>query len=339
LAGASVFGLFLAFLVPSAMGRIVLIIPILQDLSERLGLPREGKDARGILLAGILGTALPSTAILPSNIPNNVLASIYEHLSHQPISYSDYLLLHFPVLGAIKTGLLIVILAFLYRSPSNMGTAMLPRVEAGPFSPSERRLSMYLGMAILFWLTDGIHHVSPAWVGLAAATVCLLPVVGVLPGKALQSINLEPLIFVSGVVGLGALISHSGLGGDLAGWVEAGLPMSQTSGLANFLSLCGLSTVVGVFTTLPGVPAVLTPLTDQFARMSGLPNPLVLASQVVGFSTLLFPYQSPPLVAALQLTSITRWEMTRIAFIVAVLSVAFLWPLDYLWLSIVAPHP
>jgi integrase len=122
LAGASLFGLLLAFLVPSAMGRIVLIIPILQDLSERLGLPREGKDARGILLAGILGTALPSTAILPSNIPNNVLAGIYERLSHQPISYSDYLLLHFPVLGAIKTVLLIVTLAFLYRSPSRWRT-------------------------------------------------------------------------------------------------------------------------------------------------------------------------------------------------------------------------
>jgi len=333
LTGASLFGLFLAFLMPSAMGRVVLIIPILQDLAERLGLPSESKEGRGILLAGILGTALPSTAILPSNIPNNVLAGLYENLFHQQLSYSDYLLFHFPVLGAIKTGLLIALLTSFYRGSFKSVNAPV-FTELSPLAPHERRLILYLTLAIVFWLTDGIHHVSPAWVGLVAAIACLLPGIGVLPEKALQSINQEPLFYVSGVIGLGALISYSGLGHRFAEWLQAVIPMSPQGGLKNFMSLCGLSTLVGLFTTLPGVPAVLTPLTGQFAEISALPQSLVLASQVVGFSTLLFPYQSPPLVAALQLSSTGRWEMTKICLIVAVLSVFVLWPLDYVWLSI-----
>ena len=333
-AGSSLFGLFLAFLMPSAMGRVVLIVPILQDLAARLGLPPASKGSRGIVLAGILGTALPSTAILPSNIPNNVLAGLYENLFQQQLSYSNYLLLHFPVLGAVKAGLLIALLVLCYRESARPASAP-SLTEPGPLAPSERRLILYLVVATLLWLTDGVHHISPAWVGLVAAIACLLPGIGILPGKALQSINPEPLFYVSGVVGLGALISYSGLGHHLSEWLQAHIPMSPQGGFRNFMSLCGLSTLVGIFTTLPGVPAVLTPLTAQFAEMSALPQSLVLASQVVGFSTLLFPYQAPPLVAALQLTSISRWEMTRVCLMVAVRSLFVLWPLDYVWLSIV----
>ncbi|MBS1190867.1 MAG: sodium/sulfate symporter [Rhodocyclaceae bacterium] len=334
LAGAACFGVFLAFLMPSAMGRVVLIIPLLQDLGERLGLEEGSPSRRGILVGGILGTALPSTAILPSNIPNNVLAAIYEGLFHRQMSYSDYLWQHFPVLGLVKALLLIALLRRFYRDAAPWRGLSAPG-RMGPWSQAERRLSLWLGGAILLWLTDSLHHLSPAWVGLGVAIACLLPGIGVLPGDTLQRINLEPLLYVSGVVGLGAVISASGLGQQMALWLESGLPMAPAGGFGNFLALCGVSTLLGLLTTLPGVPAVLTPLTERFAAMSGLPASLVVATQVVGFSTLLLPYQAPPLVAALQLTSLSRREMAKILLALAGLSILVLWPIDYLWLSAV----
>lgn len=334
LAGATAFGLCLAFVMPSAMGRIVLIVPIMHELAIRLGYGTGGKTARGIVLGGILGTSLPSTAIFPSNIPNNVLAGIFEHLFHRQTSYSDYLLQHFPVLGLLKTVLLMALLIHFHRDetrPADSGPAEAPK----PFSNAERRLAVILFLAFAFWASDGLHHVPPAWIGLVAAIFCLVPGIGVLGPKSLQNINPEPLLYVSGVVGMGALISESGLSRELAAGLVGWLSELGADGFGNFMALCGMSTIVGVLTTLPGVPAVLTPLTGDFSTASGLAESMVLASQVAGFSTLLFPYQAPPLVTALQLTGFSRWEMTRICMIVAAASVAVLWPLDYWWLRLI----
>lgn len=334
IAGATLFGILLAFLMPSAMGRIVLIIPLLQDLNNRLGLGAENRSRRGILLGGILGTALPSTAILPSNVPNNVLAGIYEGLFHQPISYGDYLWQHFPILGALKSLLLVALLAVFYREKS---WAPPPSEdEQQPWTPSELRLTAYLAIAVLLWMTDSIHRISPAWVGLGVAILCLAPDIGVVPGKMLQNINVEPLLYVAGVVSLGAVISHTGLGQQLATWLERLLPSVPEGGMGSFLALCTLSTLLGALTTVPGVPAILTPMTEHFATLSLLPHSLVLASQVVGFSTLLFPYQAPPVAAALQLSGISRREMTKVLLALAALSIPLLWPLDYLWLNTVS---
>lgn len=332
LAGVTVFGVVLAFLMPSAMGRVVLIVPVLADLVARLGLAKEDKFSSGVMLAGILGTSLPSTAIYPANIPNNVMGGIFENLFHQRISYSDYLIDYFPLFGIAKTALLILVLIH-FHAGKGEGVANRKASHRPPLAPAERRLVVYLGAAMALWMTDAIHGIPPAWVGLLVAIVCLAPGIGVLPAKALQSVNLEPLIYVSGVVGLGAVISSSGLGHQVALWAKTLLPVSRAGGMQEFLSLCGLSTLVGVAITLPGVPAVLTPLTGEFSAMTNLPPATVLATQVAGFSTLLLPYQAPPLVAALQLGGLSRWEMSRVTLILALVSVVALWPLSFLWLG------
>ncbi len=40
-----------------------------------------------------------------------------------------------------------------------------------------KRLLVILGFALLLWVTDNVHGISPAWVALGAAIVCLLPIV------------------------------------------------------------------------------------------------------------------------------------------------------------------
>jgi hypothetical protein len=55
---------------------------------------------------------------------------------------------------------------------------------------------------------------------------------------------------------------------------------------------------------------------------------------VVGFSTVLLPYQAPPLVMALQVGDIPRRDVVRMCLATAALSAVLLWPLDFLWLSL-----
>jgi len=330
--GVVVFGLSMAFLMPSAMGRIALMLPILAALAEHLGYAKGSRSSHGLVLGGIFGTYLPSAAILPANVPNNVLAGIVETTFGHPLAFGDYLLVHFPVLGLLKTVVLIAVLFALYKGEDGTQVRRLAP-PSQPMSMAERRLAVLLAVALAFWATDSLHHISPAWIGMAAAVACLLPHSGLLPPKALQGINLEPVFYVGGIISLGALVAHAGLGQRLATGALQLLALAPGQPVANFIELCGLSTVVGLLTTLPGVPAVLTPLTTAFASASGLSPDAVLIAQVVGFSTIVLPYSAPPLVMAVQVADLPRGEVTRLCLITAALSIVALWPLDVLWLS------
>ncbi|HEY0275760.1 MAG TPA: SLC13 family permease, partial [Paenirhodobacter sp.] len=64
----------LAFVMPSNMGRIALLMPIVLALADRVGL-HEGRAGRtGLALAVGFGTFQLSASILPANVPNLVMA-------------------------------------------------------------------------------------------------------------------------------------------------------------------------------------------------------------------------------------------------------------------------
>ncbi|PIE37706.1 MAG: hypothetical protein CSA54_00910 [Gammaproteobacteria bacterium] len=92
-----------------------------------------------------------------------------------------------------------------------------------------------------------------------------------------------------------------------------------------------LSTALSLLVTLPGTPAILTPMTADFAHMSGWAPTAVYMTQVLGFSTVFFPYQAPPLVLAMQMGKIPLNSMLQILMPLALLTVLVLFPLDYLW--------
>lgn len=331
--GVVVLGLVLAFLMPSAMGRIMLVLPILTALAEHLGHKPGSTGYRGLVLGGVFGTFLPSSTILPANVPNNVLAGVVEATLGEQLSFSDYLLVHFPVLGLLKTVLLIAVLLTLFKGVPHGKPSLDTAGRRDPMSPAERRLVVVLAIALALWTTDGLHHISPAWIGMAAAVICLLPRSRLLPPKAMQSINLEPVFYVGAIISLGALVMHAGLGQRLAAWALHAVALTPGDTAANFVNLSGLATLVALLTTLPGVPAVMTPLTNEFATASGFSPATVIITQVIGFSTVLLPYQAPPLVMAMQAADLQRRDVVRLCLVTAGLTILLLWPLNYLWLS------
>ena len=101
--GSVALGAALAFLVPAAIGRIVVLVPIFAALAGELGF-RPGRRGRtSILLAVAFGTILPAFAILPANLPNLVPLGAAETLYGVN---GAYLLLPLPLLG-LAHGLLL----------------------------------------------------------------------------------------------------------------------------------------------------------------------------------------------------------------------------------------
>lgn len=322
-------GVVLGFLMPSSIGRVVLLIPIALVMADRLGFGPGSPGRTGLVMAAAFGSHLPTFAILPSNVPNMVMVGAAETLYHVTPRYGEYLLLHFPVLGLIKSLVIIALIVWLYPDRPRRHDQQ-PAGE--PATPAQRILAVVLMTSLALWMTDSLHHISPAWVGLGAAVICLLPGIGLLPPRAInEQINYGSMFFVAGIMGLGAIVAWSGLGTLLAHYLLTLLPLQPDAPAGNFATLATVAAVVGTLTTLPGVPAVLTPLAGEMARASGLPVETVLMTQVLGFSTVLLPYQSAPLVVAMQLGGQSIREAAKMCLILAAVTILLLLPMDYVW--------
>jgi anion transporter len=323
-------GLALSFIMPSALGRVVLLLPIASALADRLGFAKESQGRRGIILGATFGSFFPAFGILPANVPNLVLAGASEMLYGFTPGYGEYFLLHFPVLGLLKIAMIVGLILLLY--PDHLKAPASDDAPQTPLTPGERGLALLLAVTIGFWITDFLHHISPAWIALSAGVICLLPMVGLVPGKAFkEEINYGSLFFLAGIIGLGTMLSHSGLGNQLAKALLKILPLEPGASILNFVSLTFTAIVIGIATTAPGVPAVLAPMAGDMAKAAGLPVQTVLMTQVIGFSMVLFTYQAPPLVMAVQLGGLKSLSVTKFCLLLTLATIIFLLPVNFLW--------
>jgi hypothetical protein len=54
-------------------------------------------------------------------------------------------------------------------------------------------------------------------------------------------------------------------------------------------------------------------------------------TQVIGYSTVILPYQAPPLVLAIQLGGVPPAAAVRLLLTLAAVTLIFLAPMNYLW--------
>lgn len=332
--GLALVAMLLGFVMPSSVGRAVVLVPIGMALAERVGFTHGSRGRLGIAVTLALTCNMPSFAILPANIPNMILSGASETLHGISFGYTDYLLLHFPILGLLKTGLIVTLVLLIFPAsiaPREGATAQLA-TEQGATPATRRRVAILLLLTLAMWMTDSLHGINPAWVGLITAILLLLPKVGVVPPKAFNgAIDFGIVLFVAGALGLGALVNASGLGSEVGAALERWLPLAPGHDATNFASLSVMAAMTGLVATIPGVPTVLTPMAPDLAVASGLSLPTVLMTQVVGFSTVIFPYQVGPLIVAMQLSGERLGELLKVTLPLALLTLVALLPLDYLW--------
>jgi len=329
LIATAVVALALSFFLPSSTTRVMFLLPIVLGFADRLGYGPGRPGRSGLVMTAVSVTVLSAASILPANISNLVLVGAADTLYGIKVTYGSYFLLHFPILGVLKTAMLIEVSHRLFpeRAPLKAG----PSETRSPLSADERTVGWILLLSLVLFMTDAVHGISPAWVALAAGIVCLLPGVGLLPVKSLSEMNLGMLVYVAGIFGVGAVIAATGLGSALSGAllrISGIVPGHETLNLA---IIAGIGVVIGLVTTLVAMPIVLAPLAGDFAHASGLPVLTILMLQVVLFSTVILPYQNFLMVIGMQFGGVSRRAGTRFCLVQAAATVIVLCPLDYLW--------
>lgn len=336
--GLMLLSILLGFLMPSSVGRAVALVPIGMALANRVGFAPGSSGRIGIAVTLAIACNMPGFTILPSNIPNMVLSGAAETIYGMHFGYLDYLALHFPLLGLVKSAIVVALVVKLF--PATTGESLATgeanakaEGKATAVRPGTAlRVSIILLATLALWATDKLHGINPAWIGLAAAVILLLPKIGVVPPPAFKaSTDFGTILFVAGALALGAVVNTSGLGTLMGHWLLGLMPLQQGSDALNFLSLSFMSFATGFLSTTPGVPAVLTPMAQELSTLTGFDLQTVLMTQVVGFSTVVFPYQVGPLVIAMQMSGEKLGHLLKVTLPLAAITFIALIPLDYLW--------
>jgi len=330
LIGIGLVSLVMSFLMPSSTGRVVLLMPVAAALAEGFRFQPNSPGRAGILITTGLTAVIPGFAILPANVPNLVMAGAADTIYGVTITYAEFFVLHFPVLGLLKCALIVAVGRLMF--PDQLPDNQIDREPATALSRDEKALALILAGALILWATDFLHGVSPAWVALFAGICCLLPPFRLVPADKIdQVIQLKPLLFIAGVLSVGPVAVATGFGNQLADAFLSIAPLSEGADNTNFLTLVGAAIVTSVVATAPTVPAVWTPLAESIAQATGIPLKQVIMLQVPAFSTMLFPYQVPPIVVALHFGGVNMRQGTIAVFVVALLTIALLLPLDLVW--------
>ncbi|MFN7427568.1 MAG: SLC13 family permease [bacterium] len=319
----------LCFVMPATVGRILLMVPILLAFCERLGLKPGSKGFNGIMLVMLIGSFQVGAAILPANIPNLVLAGSAESMYGVQILYLEYLKLHFPVQGFAKAVMTVLLIDWLFRDRVSP-----PRVSAPlpPMSPAEWRMAVILASALALWATDFVHHIRPGWIGMGAGLACLLPRLGIIDVHAMNDrVKLSGFFYIGAVLGVAAMIDAAKLSTAVGAWLPSLLGLAAGADYWNFQMLSLVATLTSMVATSPGQPALLGPLAGDLAAITGWNVKTVLMLYGIGFSTILLPYQVPPVIVGLYAAGIPVREAARVFPVQALLTLLLLWPLNFAW--------
>jgi anion transporter len=326
-------GTSLAFIVPSASGRVAMLVPIMAALAKELGFGSDAKNASkgrtGLILAASMGTMIPAFNILPANVPNMALYGAADSVLNIQLTYAEYFFLNFPVMGIFPLLVYPAVIATLFRD-----TPRYPEQQdqSKAWSGEEKRLLVILLFALLLWITDTFHGISPAWVSLGAAIVCLLPRIGMLPSSVLGGeINYGPVLFLVGVIGLGAVANHAGLGTLIAENVLQIFEFKKGADFQNYTSISLTGIIVGLFATMPAQPPIMVSMATVLAEATGWSQLSIVMTSMTAWGVFPFFYQTPPVVVAVALGNLKISEVTKMLVTYMILGVLVMLPLHFMW--------
>jgi sodium-dependent dicarboxylate transporter 2/3/5 len=169
------------------------------------------------------------------------------------------------------------------------------RPEREPWSGAELRTLAVLAVTSMLWLTDHLHHLSPAIPALLGAALLLLPGIGVLSWKTFEARLSWSLILTVGTsLSLATLMTQSGA----AAWLGQHFlgPISGLAATPHILVVCLIVAAALIhlaITNLAACVALLLPINATLAESAGL-NPLVtgLIITMVVDAVILYPVQT-----------------------------------------------
>ncbi|MFB6097105.1 MAG: SLC13 family permease [Haloferacaceae archaeon] len=322
LVALSVGGLLFALLLPSALVRILILAPILTEVGKAF----DSRDARlGLFFAPLFATYYGSAGILTANLPNIVIVGIVQSLTGTVITWTDWFLALFPIMGLGRVALIVLVVYALYR-PDPDATVTLPE-RRDAINPDARRMFGFLLVGVAIWATDFVHGLHPLFGALVVAVLAVLPRVGTMDFESVGEVDFSIVFFVGAVFAIAAGLSKTGFT-DVAANALLGLIPADASLPVTLLAVFGATLALVFVLEGVAVSSVLTPVLVSYAAEAGLPVAAVAYTEAIALAHYFFPYQSMVLVVMLRQEPVEPIEVVRMASVLSIATILVLLPLQ-----------
>lgn len=338
LLGLIVSDFLLTFLVPSSLARIVVMAAIAIGLIEAFGLGRGSNVGRGMFVI-LTYTANIFDKMMIGGVPSILARGLIERIGHVQVLWSDWFFAYLPC--SLVTILVSWCLTLRLYPPEKRalpgGIAFIKEElrKMGGWNALEKQSLSLMLIAIGLWMTDFLHHLSPALVALGIGLIALLPRVGVLEIDDLKRLNYLPVFFVASAMSMGeVLISTKALNvltNALFGWMAPLLTNVYSLTLVLYWTAFVYHFFLASETSMLGTSI---PVLMNFATSHGL-NPLQVGMiWTFGSGGKIFLYQSAVLIVGYSYGYFQSRDLLRIGIwltiveaILLILLVPFYWPL------------
>jgi len=328
----------LTFFVPSGIARVVIMAAVALGLMEVFGLGPGSNVGRGMFII-LTYTAGIFDKMIIAGAASITARGLIEKVGQVQVLWSHWFLAYLPC-DLITIFVAWRLTLWLYppeKATLPGGANFLKETlqKMGPWSALEKRSALLMLIAISLWMTDFVHHLSPALIGLGVGLFAALPRLGVLGIEDVKRLNYLPVFFVASAVSMGqVLVSTKALDvltGALFAWME---PL-VTSVFSSTLVLYWTAFVYHIFLASEvSMLGTSIPLLMNFALSRGL-DPLALG-MVWTFAAggKIFVYQSAVLIVGYSYGYFEARDMLRMGLcltvvesIILLLLVPFYWPL------------
>jgi anion transporter len=328
----------LTFLIPSGIARVVIMAAVALGLMEAFDLGPGSNVGRGMFLILTYTAGLFDKMIIAGAASITARGWI-EKTGHVEVLYSRWFLAYLPLnIITILVAWRLTLWLFPPEKPALPGGTrhLLEELKKmGRWSAAEKKSAILLSLAVVLWLTDFLHHISPALIGLGVGLLAVVPRVGVLDGEDLKRVNYLPVFFVAAAVSMGKVLMATKaldvLTGVLFAWMEPLVHNVYSSTLVlywtAFVYHIFLASEVSMLGT--SIPPLM-----KFALAHGL-NPLAMG-MIWTFAAggKLFVYQSAVMIVGYSYGCFSGRDVLRIGICLSAVEsalllvlVPFYWPL------------
>ena len=287
-------GMFMAFLLPDIMCRVIIFVAIAHGLVMALELDPKSRISSAIIMAGFCSATSPGYGFLTGTEMSLIVMDQIKSIITIP-TWGEYALANLPFIilyCCFSIFMCVKIIPGKEHIPheDHLKEVVAERLrDMGPMTTQEWKLLILMICAITGLLTSKWHGLNGYFLYALIAICCYLPWIGLASFENVRKLNVGFLVFIVACLGMGSVAVHLGA----AKWF-ASLVVPLIDGLSPiWLVLSSYLSAVAVnfmLTPLAAVSALSLPWAEiaQHVNMNPLP---MLYSFLYGLDQYIFPYE------------------------------------------------
>jgi len=329
----------LTILVPSGIARVVIMSAIAIGLIEAFGVGRGSNIARGMFII-LVYTATIFDKMIIAGAASITARGLIERVGEVKVLWSQWFLAYLPCdLITIFIAWRLTLWMYPPEADKLPGGASFLSDELrkmGSLSILEIKSALLMGLGIVLWMTDFIHHIPSPMIGMGVGLLAVIPVAGVLNTEDVKKINFLPIFFVASAISMSHVLAETKaldiLTSVLFGWMEPYITGVWSSTFVLYWSAFFYHIIIGDEISML---ATSLPVLMNYAKTHGL-DPLVLGMiWTFGAGAKVFIYQSAVLVVGYSYGYFTTKDMFKVGLTLTVVEFFILLFLAPIWWPII----